>query len=65
MEDLRQVNLKPDPELLQREVKKARCVDPVAAATTAKIGPSVAINYLGKLFIKYPNWVFYENKPLS
>lgn len=54
MEDLRQsiINLKPDPELLQRDVKKAKCVVPVAAAITAKIGPSVAISmYLGNLFI--------------
>jgi hypothetical protein len=46
MEDLRQsIILNLNIQLLQREVKKAKCVVPVAAAaTTAKIGPSAAIN---------------------
>jgi hypothetical protein len=44
MEDLRQsIILNLNIQLLQREVKKAKCVDPAAAATV-KIEPSATIN---------------------
>jgi len=53
MEDLRQsIILNLNIQLFQREVKKAKkakCVVPVAAAATDKIGPSAAIN----MFITY------------